>query len=113
MYGEVGGIVCIMDDITERVQQKQFLIQQSKLAEMGDMVAAIAHQWNEPLVELSAQVQDIQTSYLLNELKDSDVENFVNDSMIQIKYMSKTLTDFRNFFLKPSTKRIYFQCLNH
>jgi len=103
----VGGIVCIMDDITERVQQKQFLIQQSKLAEMGDMVAAIAHQWNEPLVELSALVQDIQTTYLLNELKDMDVKDFVNDSMIQIKYMSRTLNDFRNF-LKPSTKKRLF-----
>ncbi len=105
--GRIGGIVCIMDDITERVQQKQFLIQQSKLAEMGDMVAAIAHQWNEPLVELSAQIQDIQTSYLLNELKDTQVEEFVNDSMIQIKYMSRTLSDFRNF-LKPSTKKVIF-----
>lgn len=105
--GTVGGIVCIMDDITERVQQKQFLIQQSKLAEMGDMVAAIAHQWNEPLVELSALVQDIQTSYLLNELKDIDVNDFVKDSMIQIQYMSKTLSDFRNF-LKPSTKKKLF-----
>ncbi|MBP9489850.1 MAG: PAS domain-containing protein [Aliarcobacter sp.] len=105
--GTVGGIVCIMDDITERIQQKQFLIQQSKLAEMGDMIAAIAHQWNEPLVELSALVQDIQTSYLLNELKDNDVKSFVNDSMIQIKYMSKTLSDFRNF-LKPSTKKNLF-----
>ena len=74
-----GGIVCIMDDITERVQQKQFLIQQSKLAEMGDMIAAIAHQWNEPLVELSALVQDIQTSYLLNELQDMEVNDFVKD----------------------------------
>ena len=105
--GTVDGIVCIMDDITERVQQKQFLIQQSKLAEMGDMIAAIAHQWNEPLVELSALVQDIQTSYLLNELKDMEVKDFVNDSMIQIKYMSKTLSDFRNF-LKPSTKKKLF-----
>ena len=105
--GTVGGIVCIMDDITERIQQKQFLIQQSKLAEMGDMIAAIAHQWNEPLVELSALVQDIQTSYLLNELKDNDVKDFVNDSMVQIKYMSKTLSDFRNF-LKPSTKKNLF-----
>jgi PAS domain S-box-containing protein len=105
--GTVGGIVCIMDDITERVQQKQFLIQQSKLAEMGDMIAAIAHQWNEPLVELSALVQDIQTSYLLNELKDMEVKDFVNDSMVQIKYMSKTLNDFRNF-LKPSTKKKLF-----
>lgn len=105
--GRIGGIVCIMDDITERVQQKQFLIQQSKLAEMGDMVAAIAHQWNEPLVELSAQIQDIQTSYLLDELKDCQVEEFVNDSMVQIKYMSRTLNDFRNF-LKPSTKKVTF-----
>ena len=105
--GSVGGIVCIMDDMTERIQQKQFLIQQSKLAEMGDMIAAIAHQWNEPLVELSALVQDIQTSYLLNELKDNDVQSFVNDSMVQIKYMSKTLSDFRNF-LKPSTKKVLF-----
>ena len=105
--GTVGGIVCIMDDITERVQQKQFLIQQSKLAEMGDMIAAIAHQWNEPLVELSALVQDIQTSYLLNELKDVDVKDFVNDFMVQIKYMSRTLNDFRNF-LKPSTTKKLF-----
>lgn len=105
--GTVGGIVCIMDDITERIQQKQFLIQQSKLAEMGDMIAAIAHQWNEPLVELSALVQDIQTSYLLNELKEINVKDFVNDSMVQIKYMSKTLSDFRNF-LKPSTKKKLF-----
>ena len=105
--GTIGGIVCIMDDMTERIQQKQFLIQQSKLAEMGDMIAAIAHQWNEPLVELSALVQDIQTSYLLNELKDNDVQSFVNDSMVQIKYMSKTLSDFRNF-LKPSTKKVLF-----
>jgi len=105
--GTVGGIVCIMDDISERVQQKQFLIQQSKLAEMGDMIASIAHQWNEPLVELSALIQDIQTSYLLNELQDMEVNDFVQDSMVQIKYMSRTLNDFRNF-LKPSTKKKLF-----
>ena len=105
--GTIGGIVCVMDDVTEMVQQKQFLIQQSKLAEMGDMVAAIAHQWNEPLVELSAEVQDIQTSFMLNELKQVQVNKFVKDSMVQIKYMSKTLSDFRNF-LKPSTKKTLF-----
>jgi len=109
--GSIGGIVCIMDDITERLHQKQFLIQQAKLAEMGDMIAAIAHQWNEPLVELSAQVQDIQTSYLLDELESINMDNFVKDSMVQIKYMSKTLADFRNF-LKPSTKKVLFSIKN-
>ncbi len=105
--GSIGGIVCVMNDITQLVQQKQFLIQQSKLAEMGDMIAAIAHQWNEPLVELSALVQDMQTSYMLNELKDTAVQEFVNESMVQIKYMSQTLSDFRNF-LKVSNKKKLF-----
>jgi PAS domain S-box-containing protein len=107
IHGDIGGIVCIMDDITQRIQEKQFLIQQSKLAEMGDMVAAIAHQWNEPLVELSAQIQDIELSYKLNEIKKEQMQSFVKESMIQIQYMSKTLSDFRNF-LKPSTKKALF-----
>jgi len=35
------------------------------------------------------------------------VNDFVQDSMVQIKYMSRTLNDFRNF-LKPSTKKKLF-----
>ncbi len=100
--GSVGGIVCVMNDITQSIKEKEFLIQQSKLAEMGEMVASIAHQWNEPLVEISAQVQKIQLNYLLNKVNKNIMSNFVNDTMVQIKYMSDTLSDFRNF-LKPST----------
>lgn len=97
----VEGIVCIMTDITERVKEKEFLIQQSKFAEMGEMIAAIAHQWNEPLVELSAQIQKMQLFYSSNVIDKVTVNNFVIDSMVQIQYMSETLSDFRNF-LKPS-----------
>ena len=105
--GNIGGIVTIMDDVTERNQQKQFLIQQSKLAEMGEMVGAIAHQWNEPLVELSAILQDMEFSYIQGEMSEKKMRDFVNESMIQIQYMSQTHKDFRNF-LKPSTKKIIF-----
>ena len=105
--GKIGGIVTVMDDVTERNQQKQFLIQQSKLAEMGEMVGAIAHQWNEPLVELSAILQDMEFSYTQGEMTERKMRDFVNESMIQIQYMSQTHKDFRNF-LKPSTKKVVF-----
>ncbi|WP_024953950.1 sensor histidine kinase [Sulfurospirillum arcachonense] len=105
--GNIGGIVSVMDDVTERIQQKQFMIQQSKLAEMGEMVGAIAHQWNEPLVELSAILQDMEFSYAQNEMSEVKMKEFVNESMVQIQYMSQTLKDFRNF-LKPSTKKVFF-----
>jgi len=103
----VGGIVCVIDDITEVTQQKQFINQQAKLAEMGDMIAAIAHQWNEPLVELSAIVQELQMRYMENDLNSEDIKEFVKDSMTQIQYMSKTLKDFRDF-LKPQNFKTKF-----
>lgn len=99
--GTIGGIVSVMNDITSSVKEKEFLIQQSKFAEMGEMIASIAHQWNEPLVELSAQVQKVEFFHDLNKLDKNKMSDFVKDSMIQIKYMSETLSDFRNF-LKPS-----------
>ena len=105
--GTVGGIVSVMDDVTKRIQQRQFLIQQAKLAEMGEMIAAVAHQWNEPLVELSAILQDMEFCYREEEMNEIKMKEFVKESMIQIQYMSQTLKDFRNF-LKPSNKKSLF-----
>lgn len=105
--GDIAGIVCIMTDITERIRVKELLIQQSKFAEMGEMIASIAHQWNEPLVELSAQVQKMEIFYTTNKIDKVIVADFVKDSMVQIQYMSETLKDFRNF-LKPSTSKKEF-----
>ncbi len=111
---KVAGIVTILHDVTELVkiqnekkQHESFLIQQSKLAEIGEMINAIAHQWNEPLVEMSAIVQDLELQYKVYELTDNDMQVFVKDAMIQIKYMSKTLKDFRDF-LKPSAQKSNF-----
>ena len=105
--GSLGGIVCIMDDTTERVQHQQFLIQQSKLTEMGEMIAGIAHQWNEPLVELSAIMQDMEFCFNSGDMDRLKMKAFVREAIIQIQYMSQTLKDFRNF-LKPSTKKTLF-----
>ena len=100
--GTIGGIVCVMNDITSQTKEKELLIQQSKFAEMGEMITSIAHQWNEPLVELSALVQKMELFYSMNKMDKEKMSEFVNTSMTQIQYMSNTLSDFRNF-LKPST----------
>ncbi|RDX34871.1 PAS domain-containing protein [Arcobacter sp. HD9-500m-PIT-SAG03] len=105
--GSIGGIVCVMYDTTEQMKQKELLIQQSKFAEMGETVASIAHQWNEPLVELSAIVQEVEINYSIDNIDKNIIKSYVNDSMEQIKYMSNTLSDFRNF-LKPSIKKEVF-----
>jgi len=105
--GSVGGIVCVMHDITQRVKEREFLIQQSKLVEVGEILTSVVHQWNEPLVELSALVQNIEFLYSQKMIDDVHMADFVKNSMKQIKYMSQTLLDFRSF-LKPSIKKDEF-----
>ena len=114
LSGNMQGILSVLHDITEFVeaqkekkQNESFLAQQSKLAEIGEMISAIAHQWNEPLVEMSAIVQDLDLQYQKANLSKKDIDSFVSDSMVQIQYMSKTLKDFRDF-LKPSVKKSHF-----
>lgn len=86
----------------EKAQSKQLLIQQSKLAGLGEMIGSIAHQWKQPLNALGSMVQDLPDAYEMGEVDKPYLENFSDMSMKQINFMSRTIEDFRNFF-KPST----------
>ena len=93
----------------EKVQEmeRNFLIQQSKLSSMGEMMGAIAHQWRQPLNSLGLSIQDIAAAKQYGELDDAYLEKFKSDSMMTLKRLSKTIDDFRNFF-KPSKEKIRF-----
>jgi signal transduction histidine kinase/ABC-type uncharacterized transport system substrate-binding protein len=108
--GEDEGIVSILVDITEKKQLElntQFIIQQSKLAEIGEILSAIVHQWKNPLVELSAVAHKIIYYNKKGKLTSQNVEEFYNNIMKQIIYMSDTIDGFRDF-IRPSNKPMNF-----
>lgn len=84
----------------KRVEQEKLLIRQSKMAMMGEMIGAIAHQWRQPLNALGLIVQDIRVAKEFDELDDGYINDFEKNAMSQIHFMSTTIDDFRNFF-KP------------
>lgn len=88
-------------------QQEQLLIQQSKLAEMGEMIGSIAHQWRQPLNMLGLMVQDLPEAFRFDELTQESLEKLAADCMAQIDHMSETIEDFRRF-LAPSKQRTQF-----
>jgi signal transduction histidine kinase/ActR/RegA family two-component response regulator len=90
-------------EVQKQRKQEQLLIQQSKLAEMGEMIGAIAHQWRQPLNALGVIVQDMQDAFNFGELNNDYITKSVQDSMDQIQYMSQTIDDFRNFFKTSKT----------
>jgi len=53
----------VASEISIRTKNEQMLLQQSKLAAMGEMLGAIAHQWRQPLNVVGHIVQNMQEVY--------------------------------------------------
>ena len=94
---------------TEALREKeQMLIQQSRLAAMGEMIGNIAHQWRQPLNTLGLTIQQLSLYYDLGDFTKEFLNNSVNKSMEVIQHMSQTIDDFRNYF-RPDKEKIEFK----
>jgi C4-dicarboxylate-specific signal transduction histidine kinase len=91
----------IKDEVFQRQKQEALLIHQSRLAAMGEMIGAIAHQWRQPLNALGLVQQNLQFRYQMGKLDDAFMNSSMEKSGRLIEKMSSTIDDFRNFF-KPN-----------
>ncbi len=98
-------------EISELKKKDEQLLQQAKLAQMGEMVSMIAHQWRQPLNAISAASINLS---LLSSMKMLEDEKIVESSSFiqeQCQKMSETINTFMNF-VKPSQESKIFQPLN-
>ncbi len=103
--GDFDGGVMAITDITdqlnlykEKISQEQILIHQSRMAAIGEMIAAISHQWKQPLNGLALLLEDLEDLIDLNQLTPDNLKNFIRNSRKQIEFMSVTMDSFRNFY---------------
>ncbi len=88
-------------------KSQQLLIQKSKMASMGEMIGNIAHQWRQPLTQLSGLFFDIESAFDYGELDKKYMSKRTDEANDLIEYMSKTIDDFKEFF-SPVTKMEHF-----
>ncbi len=85
--------------LEENTKQLEALQQQSKMAAMGEMIGAIAHQWRQPLNNISTSIQNLKYDFKDGLLNNQEfIDNFIEKNKHTIKFMSRTIDDFRNFF---------------
>ncbi|UFS70932.1 ATP-binding protein [Geomonas sp. RF6] len=84
--------------LEELRQRDALLIQQNRLAAMGEMLSNIAHQWRQPLNMLALRAQELPMTYKLGEFSAEYLEENVQKMMEAIEHMSDTIDNFRNFF---------------
>lgn len=80
------------------LRNEKMLQQQAKMAAMGEMMDAVAHQWKQPLNALSMLGQLLQMDFQEGNVDAAYIDNMLKDTNEQIDHMISTLTEFRTFF---------------
>ncbi|MEN8303143.1 MAG: HAMP domain-containing sensor histidine kinase [Campylobacterota bacterium] len=102
-------------EVEKNRKKEQHLIQQSRLAQMGEMISMIAHQWRQPLGAISTTTANLQMKIELQEFA-LDTKEGIDESnryFLQrlkningfVHNLTTTIDDFRNFY-KPNKKSV-------
>jgi len=98
--------VRVEKEVSKRITQEEMLLRKSRMANMGEMIDAIAHQWRQPLMNINAVMMNIDRGIETHKepplLKEKVLEVFSLTA-----HMSHTIEDFRNL-LKVEKEKDYF-----
>ncbi|WP_428025521.1 histidine kinase dimerization/phospho-acceptor domain-containing protein, partial [Arcobacter sp.] len=92
-------------DLSDVKNKEDLILQQSKMASLGEMIGNIAHQWRQPLSSISTAASGMK---LLKEYGKLDDEHFKNglDSITETsQFLSQTIDDFRNYIKDNKQKK--------
>jgi len=89
-------------------QNDKILIEQSRLASMGEMIEQIAHQWRQPLNNIGLLNQDLYFKKRLGTLSDEHFDKVHTQIDTNITYMSNTIDDFRTYYHGNREKEVYY-----
>ena len=90
-------------EIQKNEEKNRILIQQSRMASMGEMLENIAHQWRQPLSTISVSASGMEVKKEFSTLSDEEFYDAINHIKKATLYLSNTIDDFRNFFSKNKT----------
>jgi len=101
----------VEEELEKNRKKDQQLFQQSRQAQMGEMISMIAHQWRQPLGAISSTSLDMKMKLMfghfdLSEAEQRDKCNEYFDEQLSkvesyVESLTTTIDDFRNFY-KPN-----------
>ncbi|PLY06633.1 MAG: PAS domain-containing sensor histidine kinase [Arcobacter sp.] len=96
----------VQEEILKNKEKQKMLFWQSRMASLGQMLANIAHQWRQPLTELSITMFNIKKGAKSNDAKK--IDEYYKESLSIIENMSRTIDDFSNFFNPNKPKEKFY-----
>jgi len=93
-----------------RLEKERLLIKQSRMAQLGEMINSMTHQWKQPLNTISI-VADELADVLIDE--DIDKERVAANAKVisdQVQFMSNTMDDFSGFTSPKDVINDFYIC---
>jgi len=94
----------VQEEIEKNRKKEQMMLQQSRFAQMGEMLSMIAHQWRQPLNAISATAINLRLDNQLGETDGDAIESRATFIEKQAERMSETINDFMELF-RPAKKQ--------
>jgi len=94
--------------VKEVEERNRMLILQSRHAQLGEMIAAITHQWKQPLNQISVLSSALMDAWDYDALDEEFLQKSIGNISIVVTDMNNILNDFRNFY-SPQTDDTDFE----
>ncbi|PHS59232.1 MAG: histidine kinase [Sulfurimonas sp.] len=94
----------LTNTIAELKEKDSLLFEQSKRAEIGEMIGNIAHQWRQPLAIINAALSILREKNNQNILDKKDTEEKLQKMEQRVIYMSNTIEDFMSYYRPGKAK---------
>ncbi len=92
----------------EKIREQDALVsQQSRLAQIGEMLGAIAHQWRSPLSVLHINMEMLEHDHKEHKIDEEFLKGFIEKNSEIIRFMSTTIDDFQNFYKIDKDKSVF------
>ena len=88
-------------------QREKLLIQQSKMAQMGEMLENIAHQWRQPLSVITTSATGLKVQQEFSVLTNEELIESLDSIVKAAVHLSVTIDDFRNFYKNDKEKKSF------
>lgn len=113
-FSEDDRTILIIDNVTKKMldqklkkEQEDILFQQAKMADLGEMIGAISHQWHQPLNALSILLGNLLQFKQMGCLSDEVFKENLNHALYTTHYLAKTVDTFRNFYKANQELQIF------
>jgi signal transduction histidine kinase len=98
----------VKEESEKIIKNEIILMQQSKMAAMGEMIGMIAHQWRQPLNAISTASIRLSILNEFGELTPEELDKTLKFIQEILQNMSTTINDFMNFAKPEREKELFF-----